>query len=831
MALRTLQNNAMSFTENQHGNVILEKLRQQREEEKFCDVILLVQDREFPAHRNVLSACSAYFESVLKVNRIVKEQMRITCLKSNNHEVFTCLLNYMYTGSVVIDKDNVAELLRLANHFLISKVKNYCAEYLDRYLNISNCLGVKELADKYQMPALSRTANAFMVTHFDQILTQEEIPNLNLSQLERLITDEAVHLSTEEQLRLMSHWVGHDPLNREREMGTLLTYVDWRKVDPSWITRYIEEERLFQDSQRALYFLLQSLMHSNLPIAARLQKIFLSLYSKDSTEDRYENFLNLAVSSAIGDFQEPDHSATHKAKVSLEDIELYNCSGVDGGDERQPNLHVLHAPLPEDFDAPVNLKTESLLKEQKYKLGKVRMATTSPSSSEINYPISKEDRRDENGHYDHSHVWVAPHQGIETAKNSEQVHDTPQEDFYPPYQNNHYNNITPPECEELTVPQRPPVRKSQIKERSKKSSYACDKCSYAGSSKASFDAHMRKVHEIDVTYSCFLCSFTCKWSREYYAHVRNHFPGPPYHCQACRYSTERIQYFIAHRMKHTDERPYSCPNCAYRSRSKFNLECHMRSHMGQHYAKHSNLRPFLCDICGFSAKYRNHLVQHKKTHTGEVFKCQFENCHYSTPRRALFICHMRQHLAIRSFTCSTCARAFVTKAHLVRHEKTHRKDRPYTCSHCDFASARLDKLRDHVSRHHGEKPTARTPYKSRKSRKSRPPKISTPVEYETRGPETYEVPIEDITVMEDSQHQHHDEHQQELNLEPHSPSTPPENLSLARPSSRAEYDHRDANILNYGPLDPPGHITAVAENPPQQSAHDFSGLNALMYLL
>ena len=122
----------MSFTENQHGNVILEKLRQQREEEKFCDVILHVQDREFPAHRNVLSACSAYFESVLKVNRIVKEQMRITCLKSNNHEVFMCLLNYMYTGSVVIDKDNVAELLRLANHFLISKVKNYCAEYLDR---------------------------------------------------------------------------------------------------------------------------------------------------------------------------------------------------------------------------------------------------------------------------------------------------------------------------------------------------------------------------------------------------------------------------------------------------------------------------------------------------------------------------------------------------------------------------------------------------------------------------------------------------------------------------------------------------------------------------
>src|SRR5277367_1620291 len=103
-------NNAMNFTENQHGNTILEKLRNQKDSGRFCDVILHVQGRQFQAHRNVLASCSPYFDSILKMHKIVKEQLTVTC---QNHEVFNCLLNYMYTGNVVIDKHNVAELLRL----------------------------------------------------------------------------------------------------------------------------------------------------------------------------------------------------------------------------------------------------------------------------------------------------------------------------------------------------------------------------------------------------------------------------------------------------------------------------------------------------------------------------------------------------------------------------------------------------------------------------------------------------------------------------------------------------------------------------------------------
>ena len=40
----------------------------QRQEDLFCDVILVVQSVQFPAHRNVLSATSDYFKVMFTTN-------------------------------------------------------------------------------------------------------------------------------------------------------------------------------------------------------------------------------------------------------------------------------------------------------------------------------------------------------------------------------------------------------------------------------------------------------------------------------------------------------------------------------------------------------------------------------------------------------------------------------------------------------------------------------------------------------------------------------------------------------------------------------------------
>lgn len=180
------ETNPMNFTENQHGNSILEKLRLQRESGRFCDVILYVENRKFYLHRNILSSFSPYFESIFQSRKTAKEKFNITC---QNSEIFQCFVNYMYTGTIVIDKNNVTEMFKLAHRLEVAKLKFYCAEYLERYLDLSNCLAVKDMADKYNMPLLSKLATGFIQSHLHEVLSSSEILNLDVVKLEKFLSD------------------------------------------------------------------------------------------------------------------------------------------------------------------------------------------------------------------------------------------------------------------------------------------------------------------------------------------------------------------------------------------------------------------------------------------------------------------------------------------------------------------------------------------------------------------------------------------------------------------------------------------------------------------
>lgn len=47
-----------------HGQTMLDKLNQQRLNNQFCDITLLIEGEEHRAHKAVLAACSAYFRTL-----------------------------------------------------------------------------------------------------------------------------------------------------------------------------------------------------------------------------------------------------------------------------------------------------------------------------------------------------------------------------------------------------------------------------------------------------------------------------------------------------------------------------------------------------------------------------------------------------------------------------------------------------------------------------------------------------------------------------------------------------------------------------------------------
>ncbi|XP_049684032.1 transcriptional regulator Kaiso isoform X2 [Accipiter gentilis] len=97
----------ISATDTQYSSVLLQSLNEQRGHGLFCDVTVIVEDRKFRAHRNILSASSTYFHQLFSVAGQVVE------LSFVRAEIFAEILNYIYSSKIIsISSDLLDELIK-----------------------------------------------------------------------------------------------------------------------------------------------------------------------------------------------------------------------------------------------------------------------------------------------------------------------------------------------------------------------------------------------------------------------------------------------------------------------------------------------------------------------------------------------------------------------------------------------------------------------------------------------------------------------------------------------------------------------------------------------
>lgn len=109
----------ISATDTQYSGMLLQSLNEQRGHGLFCDVTVIVEDRKFRAHRNVLSASSTYFHQLFSVAGQVVELSFIRA------EIFAEILNYIYS----------------------SKLNRIRSDLLDELIKSGQLLGIKFIAD------------------------------------------------------------------------------------------------------------------------------------------------------------------------------------------------------------------------------------------------------------------------------------------------------------------------------------------------------------------------------------------------------------------------------------------------------------------------------------------------------------------------------------------------------------------------------------------------------------------------------------------------------------------------------------------------------------
>ncbi|CAH1239334.1 KLHL21 [Branchiostoma lanceolatum] len=271
----------LPFCDSFHASNVLRGLWEIRSEAKFCDLTLAVGAKEFCCHRNVLAAASSYFRAmfltdlreskqdkiVLKevspnIMHLAADRLRLhgegphhfsrIVLKEVSPNIMQLLIDYAYTGRVLITEQNVEALLPAANLFQFPAVRDACCQFLERQLEPTNCIGIHKFAETHHCKELAETSKAFVLDHFLDVCQSREFLALDKKFVVDYISSANLRVMKERVYEAVMSWVKHGVQRRAPALPELLGHVKLPFIAQHYFVTKIETEPLIVNSPRCI---------------------------------------------------------------------------------------------------------------------------------------------------------------------------------------------------------------------------------------------------------------------------------------------------------------------------------------------------------------------------------------------------------------------------------------------------------------------------------------------------------------------------------------------------------------------------------------------------
>uniref|UniRef100_H2SPF8 Kelch like family member 29 n=1 Tax=Takifugu rubripes TaxID=31033 RepID=H2SPF8_TAKRU len=252
--LRTVGMGKYKFSDPGHPKEMLKELNQQRRAKEFTDLKIIVEGKEFEVHQNVLASCSLYFKDLrgrFVSDSAIKSGEALELNMSNiTADVLEQLLEFVYTGSLVIDSANAKTLLEAANKFQFNTFCKVCVSFLEKQLTAANCLGVLAMAEAMSCTELHNMAKAFALQNFPEVAGQEEILNVSKEDLVTYLSNDSLNTKTEELVyETVIKWIKQDSKARVQTLSELLAVVRLPFIHPSYLLNVVDNEELIKSSE------------------------------------------------------------------------------------------------------------------------------------------------------------------------------------------------------------------------------------------------------------------------------------------------------------------------------------------------------------------------------------------------------------------------------------------------------------------------------------------------------------------------------------------------------------------------------------------------------
>ncbi|KAK6315734.1 hypothetical protein J4Q44_G00132580 [Coregonus suidteri] len=563
-----------------HSKQLLLQLNQQRAKGYLCDVIIVVENALFRAHKNVLAASSVYFKSLVPHDNLINLDTEMV-----SPSVFRQVLDFIYTGSLSssdsVSDHSVSSLLTAACYLQLTELAALCR---------------RKLKHNGQTPSSSNKLTPSSSSSSTSPTPNGHIPGpLRLSSTPLRATPNHNH----------QHHNNHSGSRKGNQRNQ----------------RWGQEGRLREDLSEEEVFISGSRCASLSPSGgSRVNGLALGLdLSKRSpsgstaTEEVSPSSLPHSPSphsSSVSPTPTPPTTASAKPEPKENQRQPPNTSTdlLPRAPCKRPRPHREATNLGETGKALPNGLVKRPGAPGGEKLVRGDRVTPVVEDGEVGGEENSQDQSEESGHSGSEGGGGGRRNG-----NTNYIYRQPQPGFEPGVGDNLYVCIPCgkgfPSSEQLNAHvdthTQDEIYLEDEEEEEEGGGYLKDE-----DPDADPDIYASRGVEPgadETRHRCTVCSKSCKDAVSLREHEKSHWLNRPFPCNICGKLFTQRGTMTRHMRSHLGLKPFACEECGMRFTRQYRLAEHMRVHSGE--------KPYECQLCGGKFTQQRNLLSHLKMHT------------------------------------------------------------------------------------------------------------------------------------------------------------------------------------------------------------------------